>query len=66
MFSYGPPHMTEQKQGDQLEPTHSSSVSIWDVTLRTYRKWLKIGRSGEKGSEISVLVARQDAEMLIS
>ena len=26
--SYGTPHMAEQKQGDQLEPTYSSSVSI--------------------------------------
>ena len=25
MYSYGPPHLTEQKQGDQLEPTYSSS-----------------------------------------
>ena len=24
MFSYGPPHMAEQKQDDQLEPTYSS------------------------------------------
>ena len=25
MYSYGPLHMTEQKQGDQFEPTYSSS-----------------------------------------
>ena len=31
MFSNGPPHMAEQKQGDQLEPTYSSSVRIRDV-----------------------------------
>ena len=24
MFSYGPRHMVEQKQDDQLEPTYSS------------------------------------------
>ena len=24
MFSYGPHHMAEQKQDDQLEPTYSS------------------------------------------
>ena len=29
------PHMAEQKQGDQLEPTYSSSVRIRDVALRT-------------------------------
>ena len=31
MFSYGPPHMTEQKQGDPLEPTYNSFVMIPDV-----------------------------------
>ena len=31
IFSYGPPHMAEQKQDDQLEPTHSISVRIRDV-----------------------------------
>ena len=36
MFSYSPPHMAEQKQGDQLEPTFSTSVRIRDVALRTY------------------------------
>ena len=60
MFSYGPPHMAEQKQDDQLEPTYSSSVMIWDVALRTYQKRWLIGRSGERGSGISVLVARHD------
>ena len=57
MFSYGPPHMAEQKQDDQLEPTYSSSVRIRDVALRTY---YTIGRSGERGSGISVLAARHD------
>ena len=28
MFSDGPLHMAEQKQGDQIEPTYSSSVKI--------------------------------------
>ena len=28
MNSYGPLHMAEQKQGDQLEPTYSSFVRI--------------------------------------
>ena len=39
------PDMQEETQGDQLEPTYSSSV---------------IGRSGEKRSGISVLMAWQD------
>ena len=60
MFSYGPPHMAEQKQDDQLEPTYSSSVRIRDVALRTCQKWLTIGRSGERGWGISVLAARHD------
>ena len=49
---YGTLHMTEQKQGDQLEPTYSSSVRIRGVALRTNRKRWTIGRSGEKGSVI--------------
>ena len=60
MFSYGLPHMAEQKQGNQLEPTYSSSVRIRDVALRTHQKRWTIGRSGERGSGISVLEARQD------
>ena len=60
MFSYGPPHMAKQKQGNQLELIYSSSVRIRDVSLCTYLKGWKIGRSGERGSGISVLVARQD------
>ena len=60
MFSYGPPHMAEQKQGDQLEPTYSSSVRIRDVALTTRQKPWNIGRSGERGSGISVMEARQD------
>ena len=60
MFFYGPLHMAEQKQGDQLEPTYSSSVRIRDAALRTYQKRWTIGRSGERGSGISVLAAHQD------
>ena len=37
-FSYEPPHMAEQKQGDQLEPTYNSSVRIRDVAMRTCQK----------------------------
>ena len=54
-----PPHMAKQKQDNQLEPMYSSSVRIWDVALRTYQKWWTIGRSGERGSGISMLAAQQ-------
>ena len=60
MYFYGPPHMAKQKQDDQLEHTYSSYVRIRDVTLKTCQKrWMK-GRSGERGSGISVLVARHE------
>ena len=53
-------HMAEQKQDDQLEHTYSSSVRIWDVALKIcQRRWI-IGRSGERGSGIFMLVARHD------
>ena len=38
MYSNGPLNMAEQKQGDQLEPTHSSYVKIRGLALRTSRK----------------------------
>ena len=60
MYSYGPPHMTKQKQDDQLEHTNSSYVRTRDATLKTYQKRWIIGRSGERGSGISVLAARHD------
>ena len=60
IYSYGPPHMAEQKQDVQLEHTYSSSVRIRDVALKTcLRRWT-IGKSGERGLGISVLVARHD------
>ena len=60
MYSYGPPHIAKQKQDDQLEHTYSSYVRIRDVALKTSQKrWMK-GRSGERGSGISVLAARCD------
>ena len=49
MYSYGPPHMAKQKQDNQLEHTYSSYQRRW-----------AIGRSGERGSEISMLAARHD------
>ncbi len=56
----GPPHMANQKQEDQLELTYSSYVRTQDVTLNTCRRRWMIGRSGERGSGISVLAARHD------
>ena len=60
MYSYGPPHKAGQKQDDQHEHTFSSYVRIWDVVLKTYLGRWTIGRSGERGSGISVLPARYD------
>ena len=60
MYSYGPPHMAVQKQDDQHEHTFSSCVRIRDVVLKTYLWRWTIGRSGERGSGISVLPARYD------
>ncbi len=45
--------MTGQKQDDRHEHTFSSLERIRDVALKT-------GRSGERGSGISVLAARHD------
>ena len=60
MYSYGPPHMAKQKQDDQLKLTYSSYVRTQNVTLKTcQRRWM-IGRSGERGSGISVLAAQHD------
>ena len=60
MYSYGPLHMAEQKQGDQLEPIYRSSMMIQGVALRTCRKRWTMGSGGERGSGIFVLMARQD------
>ena len=57
MFSYGPPHIVKQEEGDRLEPTYSSSVRIRDVAQSTCQKRWRIRRSGETGSGISVLAA---------
>ena len=48
------------KADDQLEHTYSSYVRIRDVALKTCQRRWTIGRSGERGSGISVLVARHD------
>ena len=60
IYSYGSPHMAEQKQDDQLEHTYSSYVRIRDVALKICQSRWTIGRSGERGSGISVLAARHD------
>ena len=60
MYSGRPLHMDVQRQDDQLEHTYSSSVPIRDVTLRTCQKQWTIGRGGERGAGISVLIARHD------
>ena len=52
--------MAAQKQDDQLERTFSSYVRIQDVVLKTYLGRWTIGRSGERGSGISLLPARYD------
>ena len=54
------PHMAKQKQDSQLEHTYSSYVRIRDVSLKTCQRWWTKGRSGERGSGISVLMARHD------
>ena len=60
MNSYGPPHMAEQKQDDRHEHTFSNYVRIWDVVQKTCQRRWTIGRSGERGSGISVRPARDD------
>ena len=52
--------MDEKKQDDQLELTYSNYVRTQDVTLKTCRRRWMVGRSGERGSGISVLAARLD------
>ena len=60
MYSYGPPHMAVQKHADQHEHTFSSCVRIRDAVPKTCQGRWTIGRSGERGSGISVLPARHD------
>ena len=51
---------------DQHELTYSNYVRTQDVTLKTCRRRWMIGRSGERGSRISVLAARHDDDDDIS
>ena len=55
-----PTHGLLQKQDDQHEHTFSSCARIRDAVLRTCLGRWTIGRSGERGSGISVLPARHD------
>ena len=52
--------MAEQKQDDQHERTFSNYVRIRDVVKKTCQRRWTIGKSGERGSGISVLPARHD------
>ena len=65
MYSYGPPHMAGQKQDDQHKHTFSSYVRIRDVALKTCQRRWTIGKSGERGSGISVLLAQHDDDEYI-
>ena len=58
MYSYGPPLMAEQKKDDQLEHKYSSYVKIRDVVQKTCQRRWAIGKSGERGSGITVLAAQ--------
>ena len=60
MYSCGPLHGDQQRLDNQLEPTYSSSVLIMDVVRKTCQGQWTIGRGGERGSEISVLMVRHD------
>ena len=51
MFSYGYPYMAEQKQGDQLKPTYSSSVVIyWPSTELSIKRCTCVNKRKNSGS----------------
>ena len=52
--------MAKQKQDDQLEHIYNSSVRIRDVALKICQRRWTIGRSGGRGSGITVLAAQHD------
>ena len=58
--SCGPLHIDEQRQDDQLEPIHNSSVPIQDVALKTYRERWTIETGGGRGSGRLVPAVRHD------
>ena len=45
--------------------TYIQQLRIRDVALKTWQRWWTIGRSGERGSGISVLAARHDDDIYI-
>ena len=54
------PTYGRQNQDDQHEHTYGSYVRIRDIALKTCQRRWTIGRSGERGSGISVLAAWHD------
>ena len=66
MYSYGLPHMAEQKQDDQNEHPFSNYVGIRDVVQKTCQRRWTIKKSSERGPEISLLPARHDDDDDIS
>ena len=52
--------MDAQSREVHPEPTCSTYVSILDVALRICQKKWTIEKGGERGSEISVLIAQHD------
>ncbi len=52
--------MDQLRQDDYFEPTYISSVPIRDVARKACRKQWTILRGGERGSGISVMMARHD------
>ena len=63
MYSCRPPHIDEQRQDDQVEPTYRSFVPIRDVALKTCRKQRTVEKAGERGSGISVLMVWHDDDV---
>ena len=64
-FIYTPPHMVGQTQDDQHENASSTYVRIQDVALKTCRRRWTIGRSGERGSGISIPATQHDDDTYI-
>ena len=58
--------MAGQKRDDQLEHTYSNYVRIRDIVLKTCKRRWTIGRSGERGSGISVLAVRHDDDDVLA
>ena len=59
MYSYGPPHMTEKKQDDQLEHTYIQQLyGDTGCSPEDQPKTMNDGEKWERGSEISMLAAR--------